>query len=306
MSAQPKPEAQMASPTHASTQTSLSREQIETVIARVLKWFFIIFFVLITAFPFYWMLNMSVRDVGDVLQNPTRLFPTGEQLANFWTPYEAVLNQFRFSSFIGNSLIISLTVVALTLLLAIPGAYAVTRLDFRFRKAMSWGILLVYMFPAIVIGIPLFVVYSKLGIRGSLPSIVLVYMSGTLPVALYMLRSYFQTIPAELEEAALIDGCGRIETIWRIVLPLSIPAVASVGLYTFMIAWNELLFAILFLTDSPNSWTLPLGLMQLDTQEVPKTYLMAGSVIITLPVIGLFFFFERFLTRGLTAGAVKG
>lgn len=283
-----------------------TREKIETRIGHILKWILIVFFLLITAFPFYWMINLSVRDITDVLRNPTRLVPTLNQIQNFWKPYDAVLNDFRFLDFIQNSLFVSLITVSLTLLLAIPGAYAVTRLDFRLRSLMSWGILLVYMFPAIVIGIPLFVVYSKLGIRGNLPSIVLVYMSGTLPVALYMLRSYFQTIPAELEEAALIDGCNRISTIWRVVLPLSVPAVATVGLYTFMIAWNELLFAILFLTDTPASWTLPLGLRQLDTQEVPKTYLMAGSVIITLPVIALFFTFERFLTRGLTAGAVKG
>lgn len=284
----------------------LSREEIELGVGRFLKWLFIILFVIATAFPFYWMLNLSIRPIGDVLQFPTRLFPTGDQLANFSESFRAVLVDFRFGTFIVNSMIVSLITVTLTLLLAIPGAYAVTRLDFRLKKAMSWGILLVYMFPAIVIGIPLFVVYSQLGIRGSLPGIIIVYMSGTLPVALYMLRSYFQTLPAELEEAALIDGCNHLSTIWRVVLPLSVPAVASVALYTFMIAWNEILFAILFLTDHPASWTLPLGLRQLDTQEVPRTYLMAGSVIITVPIIVLFFFFERFLTRGLTAGAVKG
>jgi multiple sugar transport system permease protein len=283
-----------------------SRETVELRIGRGIKWLLILFFLLITAFPFFWMLNLSIRDIGDVLQNPTRLIPTGEQLANFWRSYQAVLVDFRFTTYIGNSLLVSLITVTLTLLLAIPGAYATTRLDFRFKSVMSWGILLVYMFPAIVIGIPLFVVYSQLGIRGSLPGIIVVYMSGTLPVALYMLRSYFQTIPAELEDAALIDGSGYLGTIWRVVLPLSVPAVASVALYTFMIAWNEILFAILFLTETPGSWTLPLGLRQLDTQEVPRTYLMAGSVIITVPVIALFFFFERFLTRGLTAGAVKG
>lgn len=283
-----------------------SRESVELGIGRGIKWLLIIFFLLITAFPFFWMLNLSIRDIGDVLQNPTRLIPTGDQLANFWKSYQAVLVDFRFTTYIGNSLLVSLITVTLTLLLAIPGAYAATRLDFRLKSVMSWGILLVYMFPAIVIGIPLFVVYSQLGLRGSLPGIIVVYMSGTLPVALYMLRSYFQTIPAELEDAALIDGCGYLGTIWRVVLPLSVPAVASVALYTFMIAWNEILFAILFLTETPGSWTLPLGLRQLDTQEVPRTYLMAGSVIITVPVIALFFFFERFLTRGLTAGAVKG
>jgi multiple sugar transport system permease protein len=283
-----------------------SRETFETFVGRVIKWVLIAFFLVMTAFPFYWMLTLSIRDIGDVIQNPARMVPTVDQLRNFWRSYDEVLNRFNFLRYIRNSATISLITVCFTLLLAIPGAYAVTRIDFRLKGLMSWGILLVYMFPAIVIGIPLFVVYSQLGIRGSLPSMVIVYMSGTLPVALYMLRSYFQTLPAELEEAALIDGCNRISTIWRVVLPLSVPAVASVALYTFMIAWNEVLFAILFLTDSQANWTLPLALERLDTQEVPRTVLMAGSVIITVPVIGLFFFFERFLTRGLTAGAVKG
>jgi multiple sugar transport system permease protein len=283
-----------------------SRETFETFIGRIIKWAFILFFLLITAFPFYWMVSVSIRGDGDLLQNPTRLVPTWAQISNVVEPYRAVLQDFNFLLYIRNSASISLVTVLFTLLLAIPGAYAVTRIDFRLKNVMSWGILLVYMFPGIVIGIPLFVVYTQLGIRGSLPSMVIVYMSGTLPVALYMLRSYFQTIPAELEEAAVIDGCSRVSTIWRIVLPLSIPAVASVALYTFMIAWNEVLFALLFLTDTRNAWTLPLALQQLDTQEVPRTYLMAGSVIITIPVIVLFFFFERFLTRGLTAGAVKG
>lgn len=289
-----------------SRRSPLTREVIETRVARVLKWFFIALFVLMTAFPFYWMLNLSVRPIGDVLQNPTRLFPTTEQLANSWQSYQAVLVDYRFLTFIGNSLILSLITVFFTLLLAVPGAYAVTRLNFRGKTTMSWGILLVYVFPAVVIGIPLFVIYTQLGIRGSLVSMIVLYLVLTLPVALYMLRSYFQTVPAELEEAALIDGCSRLSTIWRIVVPLSVPAIASVALYTFMIAWNEILFAILFLTEFSNSWTLPLGLRQLDTQEVPRTYLMAGSVIITVPVIILFFAFERFLRRGLTAGAVKG
>lgn len=300
------PQTVSSTPNTDTPARTWTREESEIVIGRILKIILISFFLLITVFPFYWMLNMSVRDITDVLQNPTRLFPTGDQLINFWKPYQSVLVDFRFGTFIANSTLVSVITVALTLLLAVPGAYAVTRLQFRGRNTMNQGILLVYMFPAIVIGIPLFVIYSQLGIRGSLPGIVVLYMSGTLPVALYMLRSYFQTIPTELEEAALIDGCGRLETIWRIVLPLSVPAVASVALYTFMIAWNEFLFAVLFLTDYPQSWTLPLGLAQLDTQEVPRTYLMAGSVIITVPIIVLFFGFERFLTKGLTAGAVKG
>jgi len=125
-------------------------------------------------------------------------------------------------------------------------------------------------------------------------------------VALYMLRSYFITIPVELEEAGLIDGLGRMGVVRRVTLPLSAPAIAAVALFVFMIAWNEFLFALLFLSAEPELWTLSLGVNQLDTTEVPKTVLMAGSVIITVPVIILFFAAERFLTEGLTAGGVKG
>jgi multiple sugar transport system permease protein len=125
-------------------------------------------------------------------------------------------------------------------------------------------------------------------------------------VALYMLRTYFETVPREIEEAALVDGCGRLDVIRRVTLPLSAPAIASVSLYVFMIAWNEFLFAFLFLQADRGKWTLPLGLQQLDTAEVAKTVLMAGSVIISVPIIILFFVAERFLTEGLTAGGVKG
>src|SRR5215207_5381128 len=191
-----------------------TREEVETVAAKVIKWAFIVFFVVITAFPFYWMLNLSIRPIGEVMRDPTRLIPTAENLANFWKPYESVLVDFHFGQFIQNSLLVSLLTVSATLLLAVPAAYAVTRLDFRFKNAMSWGILLVYMFPSIVIAIPLFVIYSRLGLRGSLPGLIIVYLSSTLPVALYMLRSYFQTLPAEMEEAAAIDGCSRLGIIW--------------------------------------------------------------------------------------------
>lgn len=171
---------------------------------------------------------------------------------------------------------------------------------------MSFGVLLIYVFPAVVIAVPLFVVFTRLGLRNSLAGLILVYLAQTLPVALYMLRSYFLTIPAELEEAGLIDGLTRPGVIWRITIPLAAPAIAAVALYVFMIAWNEFLFAYLWLLERPEVWTLSLGVQQLDTQEVPKTWLMAGSVIISVPVIVLFFFAERFLTEGLTAGGVKG
>lgn len=284
-----------------------SREKFESAVARVLQILLLLFFFVITAFPFYWMINLAARPYQDVAVHPTRLVPTWEQVQELPNTFEAVWEDYNFKTYVVNSLYLSFATVLMTLLLSIPGAYAVTRIDFRLKNLMSTGILLVYMFPAIVIAIPLFVVYTKVGLRGKMSGMVLIYMSGTLPVALYMLRSYFTTIPQELEEAALIDGCTRLSAIVRVTIPLSLPAIVTVALYVWMIAWNEFLYALLFLLDQPDKWTLPLGLQQLTkAQEVDISYLMTGSLVITVPVIVIYLFLERFVTAGLTAGAVKG
>ena len=143
-------------------------------------------------------------------------------------------------------------------------------------------------------------------LRGQLPVLVIVYVAQTLPICVYMLRNYFQTVPRSLEEAAEVDGATRFEVIRRISLPLAVPAIAATGLFVFMIAWNEFLFALLFLVEERQNWTVSLGLSQLNNIETPATILMAGSVILTLPVITLFLFAERLMTEGLTLGAEKG
>lgn len=282
----------------------MTRDKFETRLFKVLKWVGVVVFFLLTFFPLFWMIVLSFRPLSEVVRNPSGL-PTLSQITAA-EPYIGVLVEQNLGKFVINSLFVALSTVVLTVTLSILGAYAVTRLKFRGRGVFNAGILLIYMFPAMILAVPLFVVFTRLGLRNSLGGLIIVYLASTLPVALYMLRSYFQTLPAALEEAALIDGCTRLQVIWRITIPLSVPAIASVALYVFMIAWNEFLFALLWLLERPEVWTLSLGVQQLDKQEIPKTWLMAGSVIITIPIIVLFFFFERFLTRGLTAGAVKG
>jgi multiple sugar transport system permease protein len=138
--------------------------------------------------------------------------------------------------------------------------------------------------------------------------VILVYVSQTVAVSVYMLRNYFSTIPASLEEAAALDGCSRLGTMWRISLPLAMPAIVSNGLFVFMIAWNEFLFALLFLVEDRNRWTVSLGLSQLSqgSRDVPTTVLMAACVLTTIPIIIIFFASERLLTEGLTSGAEKG
>lgn len=266
----------------------------------------LLFFTLIVLFPFYFMVASSLKSRAALLQNPSSLAidPT-QGLSELFVGYIEVMTRFNFWRYIINSTFVATATVILTLIPAILGAYAVTRLQFPGRAFLSRSILLIYMFPAIILVIPLYSVFSQLGLRDTLPGLLVVYPAMTIPVALYMLRSYFMTLPKDIEESGLIDGCNRFEVIWRITIPLSVPALASVGLYVFMIAWNEFLFAFMFL-DSPEIFTLSRGVVSLNSQEVPRQFLMAGAVIITLPVMVLFFWFERFLVGGLAAGGVKG
>jgi multiple sugar transport system permease protein len=245
-----------------------------------------------------------------VLQDPGALWVTPGELN--WSTYDNVLSSVEsggqgFLNFIRNSLLVALGTVVLSLLVAIPGAYAVSRLDFFGRRQISALFLGVYFFPAILLAIPIFSFYTRIGLRGSLVGLLIVYVAQVAAVSIYMLRNYFDTIPASLEEAAALDGCTRLKAMRYVSLPLAVPAIVSNALFIFMIAWNEFLFALLFLVEDRDKWTVSLGLSQLaGSLEVPTTVLMAGSVILTVPIIVLFFVSERWLAGGLTAGAEKG
>ncbi|MEV4801292.1 carbohydrate ABC transporter permease [Nonomuraea sp. NPDC049421] len=281
----------------------MSRDRFERGLLKVLRPLVIAFLFLITAFPFLYMVMLSVRDIQELILDPGSLWPSAFTLDT----YVNVLTRQGFLTFLRNSAIIAVASVAVTLLISIPGAYAVARLRFFGRRQVHFLFLAVYLFPAIVLAIPLFVLFTMIGLRGSLVGLILVYIAQTVPVTVYMLRNYFETVPQSVEEAAAIDGCTRLSTIWRVVLPLSKPALMATGLYAFMIAWNEFLFALLFLVERRESWTVSLGLSQLaGSIEIPTTVLMAGSVVLTLPIVIVFFASERLLTEGLTAGAEKG
>lgn len=288
----------------------LNRDRFENRLFRVLKPIVIVLLMIVALFPFYYMALLSFRSLDSLLQNPGALWISLEEF-NLST-YIDVLTPVSdggqgFIVFMRNSLLVALSTVVLTLLVTIPGAYAVSRLQFFGRRQVSGLFLAVYFFPAILLAVPLFVFFTQVGLRGSLVALIIVYVSQVAAVSIYTLRNYFATVPVSLEEAAAIDGCGRLQTMWKISLPLAMPAVVSNGLFIFMIAWNEFLFALLFLVEKRDSWTVSLGLSQLSGSiEVPTTVLMAGSVIITLPIIVLFFASERLLVGGLTAGAEKG
>lgn len=287
-----------------------SADRVERRVLGVLRWVLMGVFLFAVLLPFYYMLVLSVKPIESLLRNPVELWvrPDEFTLDTYLRVLAPVADGGQgFLTFLGNSGIVAVSSVLLALLIAIPGAYAIARLPFFGRRQISALFLASYLFPAIVIAIPLFVIFTRLGLRGSLVGLVLVYIAQTVPVAIYMLRNYFDTVPVSIEESGLMDGLNRIGVLRRITLPLALPSVIATGLFVFMIAWNEFLFALLFLVDKRPQWTVSLGLSQLSGSiEVPTTILMAGSVVLTLPIIVLFFLTERLLTGGLTAGAEKG
>lgn len=284
---------------------AFNRRRAELCIIAALRGTGFVLFALLVAAPFYVLVMTSFNSQQALLADPLNLAPDLSRGWGIFRAYEELFRDFHFGRYMLVSGIVSVATVAVTLLFAAPGAYAVARLRFSGRDAAFRALLLVYLVPAIVLVIPLYVVFSRLGLRDTLLGLIIVYPATTLPVAIYMLQGYFRGVPAELEDAAQMDGCSRAGVIARITLPLSAPALASVGLYVFMIAWNEFLFAFMFL-DDPDIYTLSRGVVALDTAEVSRQHLMAGAVVSTLPVLAAFLWAERFLTGGLTAGGVKG
>ncbi len=284
----------------------LRRYTIEVLLVRVLKGLGFVFFTIIVVLPFYVMVMTSLKSQQQLLLNPLDLsIDLTQGVSSLFKSYIELFTLFNFGRFLLISSIVSVSTVLITLAFAIPGAYAVARLRFPGQAFLSRSILLIYMVPAIVLVIPLYAVFSQLGLRNTLTGLLIVYPATTVPVALYMLQGYFRGLPQELEDAGLMDGLNRVGVIIRITLPLALPALASVSLYVFMIAWNEFLFAFMFL-DDPNIFTLSRGVVSLNSSEVPRQHLMAGAVVATIPILIIFLWFERFLVQGLTAGSVKG
>ena len=283
----------------------VDRFDFETSIIRFLTGVGFIIFTVAVFIPFYVMIMTSLKSQQELLLNPLNFGIDFSKGWGLFRSYYELFTDFNFGDYLWTSLFVSVLTVIITLAFAIPGAYAVARLKFKGRSVFSQTILLIYMVPMIVLALPIYIGFSMAGLRNTLIGIVLIYPVTTIPVALYMLQGYFRGLPAEIEEAGLMDGLSRFSVIRRITLPLALPALASVSLYVFMIAWNEFLLALMLL-DDPAIFTLTRGVASLNSSEVPRQHLMAGAVISTLPILILFLALERFMTKGLAVGGVKG
>ncbi len=271
------------------------------------------FFLTSILFPFYWMLASSFKTYAEIGGRHPVYIPHALRLDAYAELFNPSNPSFwNFGHNIINSLEVSIPTALIAVILSTLGAYAIARLHFRGKNLLLNSVLAIYLFPGILLIIPLFAMLSQIGgklgfnVQDNLGVLVFTYLAQTLPVALYMLTNYFRTIPTEIEQAGLIDGCTRLEVIWRITIPLAIPALISVSIYTFMIAWNEFLYALVFL-NSRTMFTIPIQINTIFNDPSPRpNVVMAASTIASVPVIILFLALERFLEKGLSAGGVKG
>jgi multiple sugar transport system permease protein len=270
-------------------------------------------FLTVILFPFYWMVSSSFKTRAEIGAREPVYIPSALR----WEAYQELFDPDHpsyqnFGTNIKNSIYVAIPASLIAVVLATMGSYAIARLRFRGKNVMLNSILLIYLFPGVLLIIPLFAMLAQIGdsvgfdVQDNLPVLIFTYLAQTLPVAIYMLANYFRTIPAEIEQAGMIDGCSQFDVIWRITLPLSIPALVSVAIYTFMIAWNEFLYAIVFL-NNPDLFTMPIKINTIFNDPSPRPHVvMAASTIMTIPVVLLFLALERYLAEGLTAGGVKG
>lgn len=255
-------------------------------------------------FPFFIMLMTSLKSSKEAISTSPTLFP------NEWTfqHYIDIFNPtiFPYLNYFKNSLIVALIAASISVALGILGAYALSKLKFKGRVTINASFYTVYMFSGILLVVPLFKIISGLGLYDTRMALIITMIVQTLPTAIFMLKSYFDTIPEDLEEAAMIDGLSRLKIIFYIIIPLSISGIVSVFVYAFMIAWNDYLFASIFLSSSEN-FTLPIGLNTLfSTPDYIWGRMMAASLVTALPVVGMYALSEHFIKGNLTEGGVKG
>ncbi len=261
-------------------------------------------FRIITLFPFFVMLMTSFKGAKEAISLHPTLLPQQWTLEHYVDIFNPMI--FPFVDYFRNSLVVSVVSSVVAVFLGILGAYALSRLRFKGRMTINASFYTVYMFSGILLVVPLFKIITALGIYDTEMALIITMVTQTLPTAVFMLKSYFDTIPDEIEEAAMMDGLNRLQIIFRITVPLAMSGLISVFVYCFMVAWNDYLFASIFLSSASN-FTLPVGLNALfSTPDYIWGRMMAASLVTALPVVIMYALSERFIKSGLTAGGVKG
>ena len=251
--------------------------------------------------PFFWMVSVSLKPADEPFAIPARLWPENPTLANYVTAFRPEFRQYFI-----NSVVVSLSTVVITVTLGLLAAYAFTRFQMRLLTIAMTLVVVTQMFPASAIIIPIYKMMKGAGLLNTYVSLVIAYITVTLPVAIWMLRGFLAKIPVTLEEAAAIDGAGPLRAFWQVIVPLCRPGIAATAVFVLIVTWQEFLFALSF-TSTKEMRTLPVGVNDFIGQYgIRYGELMASSVLISLPVVLAFFVLQRQFVAGLTAGSVKG
>ncbi len=262
----------------------------------------VVFLLLILLFPFFVMVSTALKPLEEVYANPPHWIPREVRLQNF----KDIWSKYPLGAYFRNSFVVATGTTLLNMALCIPAAYAAARINFRSKSFIMYLFLVIQMFSPIIVIISLFKIVSSLGLLDSLFALVLTNGVFTLAFSIWLLSGYFRSIPKEIEEASLIDGCSRFQSVVRVLLPVAMPGLVTTIIYTFITAWNEFMFALTFIT-SVEKRPLTLGLYNfIGRWTVQWHYLMAAALLALIPVVLLFLLIEKELVQGLAGGAIKG
>ena len=256
---------------------------------------------LIAIFPMAWVLLTSVKGKGEMTGDPTCILPKALTLDN----YRTVIEQLNFGNNIANSIMVALSTTVIAILVSALGAYGVVRFFPRFGKIMTRVLITTYMFPPILLAVPYSIIMGKVGLMNNRLGLVIVYLSFSVPYAIWLLVGFFQTVPLEIEEAARVDGANKIQVFGRVVLPIVAPGLVAVAIYTFINAWNEFLYSLI-LMNSSEKMTVAVALKSLEGQEVMDWgVMMAASAMVVIPSVIFFMLIQKKIAGGLASGSVK-
>jgi len=289
----------------AKAKVGASRVQRQRILGAIGSHAVLVFATFIALFPCFWIVSASFKPKSEIDSSEISLFPKAPTLSNY--SYTLFDNQNAiFWKWLLNSLIVAGLTAVLGVFLSATAAYAFSRFNFVGKKVGLMSFLVVQMFPLALLLLPIFNILNGLKLINTIPGLVLAYSTTAIPFCVWMMKGFFDTIPYELEEAAQIDGLGKLGTFWRIALPLSLPGISVVTFFSFMTAWNEFLLALVLMTGNEN-YTVSVGLRTfVDAYRANWGAYSAGATLVTIPVALLFLWAQRYLVSGLTSGGVKG
>lgn len=275
------------------------QDRLSYIVTNLVTWAL----VLIIAFPLFWMVLTSIKPQNELFKIPPGILPQHMTFEH----YAVLLQKTPFLRYFANSMILATATTVLVIVVGALGAYSLVRFKYRGRETLAGMVLFTYLLPSVVLLIPLYLMMVRIGLSNTLASLVVAYTTFSLPYALWLLRSFMAGIPEDLESAALVDGASRMGAFVDVILPQALPGIISTALFTFILAWNEYLYALV-LVNSDQSRPLTTGVMNMliTSFNIDWSLLMAASVMMSIPLIIIFAFLQSYLTRGFGAGGVKG